>query len=192
MLRTQSVYQFDQTVKSYSVENNTDKLTIQLDKCSELYVTPKELLYYVNQLYPGLEITTEDTHMIIVELYDLCCDRCVGSKVSFFQLTPNKPCEDQVSPDYLGNGWEVNFLEGKQIALKTVKNGYELLARYTPLVNPITGNLYTHNESGYFFIVGTEGFDKQRTGFIQTNTAFAFNNNDFVNVRGTHSLIFTN
>jgi hypothetical protein len=191
MFPTTGVYFFSDTVPYYPVTNTTDKLTIVIDKCAELVLTPNELLNYVNTNYPDANIPEFKTQVAVFGLFELCSNKSVGSRVNFFQLAASAPCEGQVNPDYLGTGWALDFICGKQILYKN--DQVQFMALNTPLVDPVTGVSYTNIEIGYYFIIGSDGFCKQRTGFIKSNTSLAFNaDQTVITLQSIYPLFLTN
>jgi hypothetical protein len=193
MLVSSSVYYFSQTVTLYPVSNKETKLTIWLGNCSEMQLTPNEFFNYVNSKYPQLAILEENTVLAVLDLYDLCSRKKVGSRVEFFQFVITKPCEEQPYPDYLGQTWAIDFICGKELVYSGGNGEFQLLGRYSPSVDPVTGISYTHIQSMYMYIQGSDGYCTQRTGFIKTSETASFSDmNTVVSLQGSYFLVFTN
>jgi len=192
MFKPSAVYYFSETGSVLFAEDNETEVTIWLGECAELMLTPLGLLNYVNSNYPETQIP-DNVRIFIAEIYDVCrCER-VGTRVNFFIREERKPCEEEDVPvDYVGTGWALDFICGKQLLYKTADGQLQFLALYTPIVDPATGISYTHIEESYYYLIGSDGYCQQRTGYIKTNSSIKFYANETMSWQNLYLLFLTN
>lgn len=107
-----------------------------------------------------------DAVCAVFPLYDTCPVGLIGTAVGFLSGLPNFDC----GYNLIGTKWNSYFVSGKEVLVSSVvPGGLEIKQRFAPCVNPKTGVVTTHIESGFNNVIGSCGFKRPLTGYTQSN-----------------------